>query len=148
MDKVYCIFTGCYSDWDVVGFFTNLEEAENYCALKNSTIANDFAKYYVVEIDRINADLSKVDSRKYFNIIFGQKNGVFELYSIEMEKYIGTKKETKIRHRPSKGFAVSCDAEDKQQAIKIATDYLNEYKYLLCTTYIEEIENILDMERV
>ena len=45
MDKqekimVYGVFGGCYSDWYIVGYFNNRDDAEKYCYISN-------AGYYV-----------------------------------------------------------------------------------------------------
>lgn len=36
MDKIYAVTSGCYSDYRIEKLFTNLEDAERYCALENA----------------------------------------------------------------------------------------------------------------
>lgn len=50
MSKVYLIMVGEYSDKQCVGYCTSQEEAEKYCAVKNSTSgAWDYLDTYYVE---------------------------------------------------------------------------------------------------
>jgi hypothetical protein len=35
---VYGVFGGCYSDWYVVGYFNNRQDAEKYCCLCEENI--------------------------------------------------------------------------------------------------------------
>lgn len=35
MDTVYVVTCGCYSDYQIVSIFKNLEDAEKYCAIQN-----------------------------------------------------------------------------------------------------------------
>lgn len=44
MDKIYVVTSGCYSEYQIEMIFTNLEDAEKYCAFQN-------AKWYKDEDD-------------------------------------------------------------------------------------------------
>lgn len=45
MDKIYVVTSGCYSEYQIEMIFTNLEDAEKYCAFQN-------AKWYKFEINK------------------------------------------------------------------------------------------------
>lgn len=44
---VYGVFGGCYSDWYIVGYFDNRDDAEKYCCISN-------ADYYVEPLKKFN----------------------------------------------------------------------------------------------
>ena len=46
---VYGIFCGQYSDWDVIGYFNNKEDAEKYIAFENNKLG--YEEYYIIELN-------------------------------------------------------------------------------------------------
>lgn len=44
---VYGVFSGCYSDWEVHGYFEKKTDAEAYCKMKNKNIEYESQDYYV-----------------------------------------------------------------------------------------------------
>lgn len=64
---VYGVFGGCYSDWYVVGYFNNRQDAEKYCCLCGD---GDYVKPLK---DLTNEkDLSKVSLKYCHEVLFSQ----------------------------------------------------------------------------
>lgn len=150
MNEIYGVFTEQDSNWKAVAFFTDLSDAEIYCTLKNNFIKDNLTKYYVFEVEnKVSERLLNTEVKNYFTIVYIFKNNDFELYNVTYEKYFGEEKEVKVGHSPNILFYVSCDADNKDQAIEISYNYLKEYKRLLsCLTDVEEIERTLNLERL
>ena len=45
---VYGVFSGCYSDWYIVGYFNNRDDAEKYCCMRNTKYMNLFYQAYLI----------------------------------------------------------------------------------------------------
>ena len=62
---IYAIIEGQYSDWDIIGYFTNRLDAEKYCIKNNE-------RYYVEQIKCIDGieDLSDIKVRYEKRITF------------------------------------------------------------------------------
>ena len=45
---VYGVFSGCYSDWYIVGYFNNREDADKYCCICGN------GDYYVEPLKDLN----------------------------------------------------------------------------------------------
>ena len=62
---VYGVFGGCYSDWYIVGYFDNRDDAEKYCCISN-------ADYYVEPLKNLTneKDLSKVELKYTHEVLF------------------------------------------------------------------------------
>src|SRR5574344_2859022 len=76
--KVYGIFSGQYSDWNVHGYFTNKDKAKKYCAsmnLEDKGYWND--SYYVMEID--NMEEKVIMDYENINLLY-EHEIVFDFY--------------------------------------------------------------------
>lgn len=62
---VYGVFGGCYSDWYIVGYLNNRDDAEKYCCISN-------ADYYVEPLKNLTneKDLSKVELKYTHEVLF------------------------------------------------------------------------------
>ena len=67
---IYAIFSGAYSDWEVHGYFTNPEEAYQYCFIMNH--GGDGEKhywhdddYYVEELEELSVEFVEKPSMHY-----------------------------------------------------------------------------------
>lgn len=71
---VYAIFGGCYSDWYCVGYFTNREDADKYCAKYKEDKYGD--SYYVEEIKDLSNkyDLSNISLMYEHKVVFDFKD--------------------------------------------------------------------------
>lgn len=143
--KVYGIFSGQYSDWDVHGYFTDEELAEKYCALKNRGLVDDefsscYDSYYVVELDNIQDNtngLKDIELKYYHEVLIDYKNygndGTVRDEPNRYTSYCGEDKPIKIRTYFSGwiSFSVTSNSTDRTKAEKIAIDMFNEFKWLL-----------------
>ena len=134
---VYAVFCGCYSDWEVKGYFTNKEDAEKYCAIKNSKLNEEdynFDELYVVPLSEINTeevDLN-VKLKYHHEIVFDFETSRHIGMRNEPERYayyVGKKKETTFKCNPMMWFSVSVTADSREKAEKIAQDYYAQFLY-------------------
>lgn len=128
---VYLVVEGEYSDWHVFGYFKNELDAENYCLLKNSE--DEYDEYYVLPIEELNIDISKIDmtKRKEYYIVFYNDIGITE-HTESPDIYVGEKRKVRFRckfNSPNPWFMVIVTADNKNKARKIAQDYYAEFKY-------------------
>ena len=74
MEEAYAIISGAYSDWNLIGFFTNLEEAEKY-VVANST-GDDYSDPYIMPMICMDGgqDLSNVVVKYETTVWFGRTN--------------------------------------------------------------------------
>lgn len=129
---IYGVFGGCYSDWYIVGYFSNKEEADKYCCVYGN------GDYYVKPIKSLDGieDLSKV-SLKYRHEIVFDLNGKEWIMREEPNRYkcyIDDDLQCNgIRADLSNRwawvcFAINIDHDDRKLAEKIAQDYLTELR--------------------
>lgn len=133
MKKIYGIFSGEYSDWNVHGFFEDKIKAEKYCAYQN-------CDYYVLELGNIESGLTmNFDNVKLLyehEIVFDFK---FALQDIEMRKeperyryYTGKLRPNFIDYNKQYGwisFHINTDSSGRNKAEKIAQDLYFQFKY-------------------
>jgi ketol-acid reductoisomerase len=62
--KIYIVTSGSYSDYHIDEVFTNLEQAQLYCATRNT------AKYADYDIEEYDTDTCKLESQKPVKIIW------------------------------------------------------------------------------
>lgn len=79
MNKVYCVVSGHYDDWELHGHFKDIDSAERYCALKNSSDVSsyDYDKYYVMDsesLDSYSDSLKDVKLKYEHSVIIDYKN--------------------------------------------------------------------------
>lgn len=100
---IYGVFGGYYSDWYIVGYFSNKEEADKYCCVCGN------GDYYVKPIKNLDGieDLSKVSLKYRHEIVFDLKN-----------------KEWIMREEPNR---YKCYVDDDLQCNGIKTNYLNSW---------------------
>ena len=131
---VYGVFSGCYSDWNVHGYFKTRDEAEKYCAIQNRK--NIYDKYYVKNLPEITADVSDISLRYYHEVVFDFKRGMRNEPD-RYEYYIGERKPSKTVYNvfPSGDgwIAFSFDCDKRDRAEKIAQD-----KYYIFMNYYKE----------
>ncbi len=62
--KIYGIFNGEYSDWNVLGYYTTREEAEKRCAIKNEEYR--YSEEYVIELDCLDGTVKTTENKLYY----------------------------------------------------------------------------------
>lgn len=88
MNKTYVAISGCYSDWRIIGYFTNRDEAEIFC-IKN---VDKYDEPYVKTVDCLDGqfDVSGIDDLYYeYKIIFDKTENGWEMRHVgnDEEKY-------------------------------------------------------------
>lgn len=89
MGKKYAIMSGEYSDWQIHGYLSDLEEAYKYCEWKNSI--DKYASYYPVEIPCLDG-VCEVDVKfKYkYRIVFDFRDGTWVMRDIGIDNVTTT----------------------------------------------------------
>lgn len=124
---VYGVFYGCYSDWDVIGYFDNRLDADKYCTAYGN------GEYHVREIKDLKnkKDLSKISLKYEHEIVFDICKGQFVMRNepTRYNCYISEElKPNRIQYLGCRhnlvSFFVNIDKDNRKLAEKIAQDYL------------------------
>lgn len=140
MNNIYVVIGGWYSDWRIVGYFTDRNDAEKFC-VKN---VDKYDEPYVKTVDCLDGkfDVSDVDNLYYeYKIIFGKTGNGWEMRHVGNDE----KKDPDVVAYCGNGFRsntiysdLACTAivitvnrkdYDCKKAEKIAQDIL--YQYLI-----------------
>ena len=139
MNKIYLIVQGCYSDWDIVGYFASKDDAERFCVKKQ----NSYDEPYVMTVDCLDnsIDLSDVKTLYEHEVLFDKTNNGQQMRNEPdgYRVYDGGKEDIRangIEPAPFKNgwicITVNQDKFDRKRAEKIAQDIL--YRYLNLAT--------------
>lgn len=132
---VYGVFSGYYSDWYIVGYFTNRYDADKYCCLCGN------GDYYVKPLKDLTdeKDLSKVSLKYCHEVVFDCKDNENkwimreepERYNCYVENNLRCNniKQGTLRRNNWVRFSINIDHDDRKLAEKIAQDYLTELRY-------------------
>lgn len=132
--RVYAVFGGYYSDWYCVGYFTNREEADKYCAKYGPE------DYYVEEIKNLSNkfDVSDVTLKYEHEIVFDYCNQKWNMrnepnrYKFYSDKKLRSNSIRDSRNysvKPWIVFTINLQENNRKRAEKIAQDYLYELIY-------------------
>lgn len=133
---VYGVFGGCYSDWYIVGYFNNHQDAEKYCCLCGN------GDYYVKPLKDLTdeKDLSKVSLKYCHEVTFDRGDYTNKWNWImreEPERYTCYIDDYLHRNSVRQGiyamndwlcFTINIDRDNRKLAEKIAQDYLAELR--------------------
>lgn len=127
MDKVYGIFSGAYSDWNVHGFLEDKEKARKYCAVQNERLGEDsYDSYYIVEIEKMDVEIKDVKLKYYYDVTFRFDSSPtkYTMDEASYDYYIGENKKpyTKYNNHVWGWISFHFNAETKEKAEKIAQD--------------------------
>lgn len=131
---IYAVFGGCYSDWYCVGYFTNREEADKYCAKYGP------GDYYVEEIKNLSNkfDVSDVTLKYEHEIVFDYCNQKWNMrneptrYQFYSDKKLRSNsiRDSRIyKIQPWIVFKINLQENNRKKAEKIAQDYLYQLIY-------------------
>lgn len=84
MSKIYLVVQGYYSDWDILGYFTNKDEAEKWCILKSE----EYYEPYVLTVNCLDGkdDVSDVHPLYSHKVMFKYNNGSWNMMN-EPDRY-------------------------------------------------------------
>lgn len=134
---IYIIGTGYYSDWNIVGYMEDGNEAANYVAMMNNKIQNDWDKYWFIEGEKLTAEMEKKEwwVRHTYRIIEwdnGNKSECHypnETYTIDEDNFLTDKYEepkyevTKLKNRIERQLTMTIRANiSMEKALKICRD--------------------------
>lgn len=72
--EIYAVFYGVYSDWHVVGYFDNKEDAKDFC--KKYSLLED---YYIISLSQMKSDnIPTRIGKQYVVSCYKTKNGVWD----------------------------------------------------------------------
>ena len=134
---IYVIGTGCYSDWGIVGYMEDGNEAANYVATMNEKSEYFCDKYWYIEVEKFTTEMEKKEwyvKRTYKVLEYnnGNKTESFypnERYSIDEDNYL-TDEYEEPKYKVEKNakyivreltMTIKADV-DKEKALKICRD--------------------------
>ena len=84
---IYGVFSGCYSDWRIIGYFENEDDAEKYVASHND-IEDKYDEYYILEINnlKLTEEQKNLKVKQYHHVVFDYENGKFVMRN-EPDRY-------------------------------------------------------------
>lgn len=85
--KIYAIVSGCYSDWSIHGYVSDLEAAYRYCAEKNGVgNGNSYEDYYPIEIECLDGDVvTNITFNYKYRAVFYLRNGTWTMRDFSLD---------------------------------------------------------------
>lgn len=137
MPKIYLIVDGEYSDWEILGYSTNKDNAEKYCVLKQAE--HSWYEPYILMAECIDerAEASNIKVLYRHEVVFRYKNGNWKMDDEpdRYELYSGDIKPNLIKYGAGAynerwiDVNVNQNKFSRKKAEKIAQDLL--YQYLI-----------------
>lgn len=128
-NKIYLVVEGQYNGWSIVGYFTNKDDAERFCVLRNNT----YDEPYVKEVDCLDGgvDLSKVKVLYEHEVMFNRLNGTMVMRN-EPDRYViygGDIQANSVFALGNCWVKVNVNQQEfnREKAEKIAQDILYQY---------------------
>ena len=128
--KIYAIVTGEYSDWSLVGYFNNKDEAERFCLSRQG----EYDEPYVRELDLLSITEKEkaIEILKYHEVLFDNRDGkwIMRKEPKRYKIYSGKKTPTHSGIWPhnKRIFYANISTQSRKKAEKIAQDLM--YKHL------------------
>ena len=71
---IYGVFSGCYSDWRIIGYFENKDDAEKYVVSHNN-ITDEYDEYYILTINnlKLTEEQKNIKVKQYHTVVFDYK---------------------------------------------------------------------------
>lgn len=142
-NKIYLVVQGCYSGWNIVGYFTREEDA-------NKFVVSQYDRYeepYVMAVDCLDGgiDLSNVEVLYEHEVIFDKVDGTMVMRN-EPQRYepyadeIRANKVYPSSYKQAKWIAVKVNQKkfDRKKAEKIAQDIMYQYLAIAREFYDKE----------
>lgn len=132
---IYLIMQGIYSDWEVVGYFTNSDEAYSYCNEYNKTDKVKWLgdKRYVIPVNKMTMDgFNMVKLYYVFIVYFHNNNGSWNSIICDdpkVEEHIDFVDEGFEKYPTVYRTRVCLNSYNPDRAKKIAEDRFYQYLY-------------------
>ena len=128
-NQIYLVVEGQYSDWHIVGYFTNKDNAERFCVSQHSKYDDP----YVIVVDCLDGgiDLSGVKVLYEHEVVFDKRGGTMVMRN-EPDRYniySGDIRANSVRSMDFGWVAIKVNQKkfNRKQAEKIAQDILYQY---------------------
>lgn len=128
-NQIYLVVDGQYSDWRIVGYFTNKDNAERFCV-------SQYSKYddpYVIVVDCLDGgiDLSGVKVLYEHTVMFDERGGTMVMRN-EPDRYNvygGDIQANSVRSMDFGWVEIKVNQKkfNRKQAEKVAQDILSQY---------------------
>lgn len=134
MLKKYAIMSGVYSDWNIVGYISNLEDAYKYCAWRNSV--DKYDQYYPVEMPCLDENCEIDIEFKYkYRTVFDLRKGSWAMRDINIDDVEPTNLDNYCNIRDGRkqyniswiAIEFTMSVLDLDRAKKVAEDKLYQY---------------------
>lgn len=132
MNKIYLVVQGCYSDWDIIGYFTSEEDADKFVVSQHDR----YDEPYVMAVDCLDGgiDLSNVEVLYEHDVVFDKVDGTMVMRN-RPNSYVvygGDIRANSICVSPYKRIQwirvkVNQKKFDRKKAEKIAQDVMYQY---------------------
>lgn len=131
MDKIYLVIKGYYSDWRIIGYYTNKGEAEKFCAINSGEYDEPY--FIIANCMDNSVDMSNVSLKYEHTIVFDETDNGWQMRE-EPERYDYYIADFE-RSNSMRGSAIYHWIEikvnqtgfNRVKAEKIAQDYLYQY---------------------
>ena len=126
---IYAIFSGYDSDWEIMGYFENKDDAEKYVANHNDG-ADDYDKYYILEVNslKLTEEQNNIKVKQYHTVVFDYKNGKFVMRN-EADRYEVRLKDKERIIQISycyRWMSFNFVSEDREEAERICQDLISQ----------------------
>lgn len=131
MDKIYLVVEGYYSDWNIIGYYTNKNEAEKFCATNREKY--DVPYFVIVNCMDGSVNVSNVSLKYEHQIVFDKTDNGWQMrkeperydyYIADFERSNSMRGSSIYRWIEIK---VNQTKFNRAKAEKIAQDYLYQY---------------------
>ena len=125
---MYAIFSGYDSDWNILGYFENKDDAEKYVASYNDVIGDD--EYYILEVNslKLTEEQKNIKVKQYHSVVFDYKNRKFVMRN-EPDRYEVRLKDKKRIIQISycyRWISFNFVSEDREDAERICQDLISQ----------------------
>ena len=126
---IYAIFSGYDSDWNILGYFENKDDAEKYVASYND-VADDYDNYYILKVNslKLTEEQKNIKVEQYHTVVFDYKNGKFVMRN-EPDRYEVRLKDKERIIQISycyRWMSFSFVSENREEAERICQNLINQ----------------------
>ena len=126
---IYAIFSGYDSDWNILGYFENKDDAEKYVASHND-VADDYDKYYILEVNslKLTEEQKNIKVKQYHSVVFDYRNRKFVMRN-EPDRYKVLLKDKERMIQISycyRWISFNFVSENREEAERICQDLINQ----------------------
>ena len=126
---LYAIFRGYDSDWEIMGYFENKDDAEKYVASYND-VAGDYDKYYILEVNslKLTEEQRSIKVKQYHTVVFDYRNRKFVMRNEPNRYEVRLKDKERIIQISYcyRWMSFNFVSENREEAERICQDLINQ----------------------